>query len=68
LCWTAISGATGYEIQVAGAEADLAGTAAVGVTGNSHAPGTLTLGSTCYWRVRAIVNKGYPYLVALPPQ
>ena len=54
LSWNAVSGAAGYEVQIAGSEAGLASAQAVEVSGTSYTPTTaLTNNQTHYWRVRA---------------
>ena len=54
LSWNAVSGAAGYEVQIAGSEAGLASAQAVEVSAASYTPSTaLTNNQTHYWRVRA---------------
>ena len=54
LSWNAVSGAAGYEVQIAGSEAGLASAQSVEVSGTSYTPTTaLTNNQTHYWRVRA---------------
>ena len=56
--WTAVDGAVKYQIQIAGSEADLAGSPPVddkNVNGTSYTPTTaLTNQQLHYWRVRAV--------------
>ena len=60
LSWNAVSGATGYEVQIAESEAGLASAQAVEVSAASYTPSTgLTNEQTHYWRVRA-VERGWP--------
>ena len=59
LSWNAVSGATGYEVQIAGSEAGLANAQAVEVSATSYTPSTgLTNNQTHYWRVRAVDGDG----------
>ncbi len=54
LSWNAVSGAAGYEVQIAASEAGLASAQAVEVSGTSYTPSTaLTNNQNHYWRVRA---------------
>ncbi len=54
LRWNAVSGATGYEVQIAGSEGGLANAQAVEASAASYTPSTaLTNLQTHYWRVRA---------------
>ena len=57
--WTAVVGATRYEIQIADSAADLSGSSAVNVPGTSYTPTTaLTNLQTHHWRVRAVDGDG----------
>ncbi len=52
--WNAVSGATGYEVQIAGSEEGLDRAQAVVASAASYTPSTaLTNNQTHYWRVRA---------------
>ena len=54
LSWNAVSGAAGYEVQIAASEGGLANSVAIDVTEASYTPATaLTNLQTHYWRVRA---------------
>ncbi len=54
LSWNAVSGAAGYEVQIADSEGGVANSVAIDVTDASYTPSTaLTNNQTHYWRVRA---------------
>ncbi len=61
--WTAVTGATRYEIQIADSEADLEINPTVddkNVPGTSYTPTALTNKQTHHWRVRAVDGDGQP--------
>ena len=59
LSWNAVSGAAGYEVQIADSEAGLASAQSVEVSGTSYTPTTaLTNNTTHHWRVRAVDGDG----------